>query len=495
MTEFAHDAILAQAARQPAAPAVVDDCGTALDCAALSEAVSQLAWWLQARGAGPERVVAVDLARSSALVVAVLAVLSAGAAYLPLSPDLPADRRDFMLADADATLVITEALLDASREEIHAQPLTRPRPHLDPGNLAYIIYTSGSTGRPKGVMVEHRQLATYLRWASALYCAGRGAGALLHTPVIFDLSVTTLFVPLMAGQPVHLMPSGPPVAIALPEALRGQGYSFAKLTPAHLGLLADTLPSSALAAVTPRLVVGGEPLSYGQFRPWTEHAPATTIINEYGPTEATVACCVYELAAGGGGSGPVPIGTATPGTRLLVLGDDLCPVEAGGSGELYIGGAQVARGYLGRAGLTANRFVPDPAEPGARMYRSGDLVRRGHDGNLLFLGRRDQQVKLNGFRIELGEIEAVLVSHADVVQAAACVRGSGRSQRIAAYLVAREGARPRASDVLAYAGRRLPEYMMPSNVTFLTELPLTSGGKVDKAALPEPAPARAGSAR
>lgn len=490
MNDFTHEMALAPAERLPDAPALVDSEGLAVSFATLRTRVHQLAWWLRLQGVGPERIVGVQLPRSPALPVALLAVLTAGGAYLPLEPDTLSARRDFMLADAGADLVLTPELLSAHRTEIESQPALRPSVALDPRNLAYVIYTSGSTGVPKGVMVEHRQLAAYLRWAGAAYCNEAGRGAPLHTPAIFDLSVTTLFAPLFAAQPLNLLTTCQPPTIALPDALCEGGFSFVKLTPAHLGLLADTLPDSAFAAATARIVVGGEALSYGHIRPWAENAPGVQIVNEYGPTEATVACCIFETRAGAPGTGPVPIGKATPGTRLVVADDRLRPVGVGGVGELLIGGVQVTRGYLGRPDLTAERFLPDPQQPGARMYRTGDLVRVGAQGHLTYLGRRDDQVKLHGYRIELAEIEAVLTAHPEVVQAAACLRGAGSRRSIAAYLVTQRHHPGQASEILAHVARHLPGYMVPATVTFLDHLPLSGSGKVDRSALPEPAPRR-----
>jgi len=450
----------------------------------LERRANQLAAWLTGRGAVPERTVGICLPRTPDLAVAILAVLKAGAAYLPMDPALPRNRRDFMTRDADALLVLTESLLFRQRDEIGGQPETRPAAPVRPGNLAYVMYTSGSTGTPKGVLVQHDQLAAYLDWAVERYLPD-GGGAALHTPVNFDLSVTSLLAPLVAGRSVRLLPIEDPPISALPAALADGRLSFVKLTPAHLALLADVATPEALAAV-PRVVVGGEALTYSHLAAWRRHAPDAWICNEYGPTEAVVGCCTYEFTAGEDREGPVPIGRATPGTHLAVLDERGAPVADGELGELHIGGDQVTRGYHGRPGLTATRFVPDPAHPSRRLYRTGDLVRRSPDGTLVYVGRRDSQVKLRGYRIELGEIETVLSGHPAVAAAAVAVRGRDAGRRLVGYLVPRAGRELDPETVRAHAADALPAYMVPSAFVTLPALPLSTGGKVDRDRLPEP---------
>ncbi|MGQ4712493.1 amino acid adenylation domain-containing protein [Streptomyces anulatus] len=491
-----------QVARTPDAPAVAFE-DTRLTFAELDERVGRLARLLLARGAGPEQLVAVAVERSTELVVALLAVAATGAAYLPLDPEQPAERLEFMLADAAPVLLVTTSaaagtlpagevpvlLLDAP-ETAAARAAADPAPiedadrlsPLDPAHPAYVIYTSGSTGRPKGVVVPHAALNAYLAWARVHYDAGDGRW-LVHSPVSFDLTVTGLFVPLTAGGCVHLVelgegaPDGPPSV--RPTLVKG--------TPSHIPVLTE-LPEEF--SPTAQLIVGGELLTSDAVRQWRAARPGVTVVNEYGPTETTVGCTEFRV-------GPddelpeaaVPIGRPSWNTALLVLDAALRPVAPGIPGEVYISGTHVARGYLNRPGLTASRFVADPfAADGSRMYRTGDLARWGADGELRFVARVDDQVKVRGYRIELGEIEAVLTTHAGVARALAVVREDRPGdRRIVAYAVpADPGSAPRPDELRAHAARQLPDYMVPAAVVVLDDFPRTANGKLDRAALPAP---------
>ncbi|WP_158102701.1 non-ribosomal peptide synthetase [Lentzea kentuckyensis] len=458
-----HDLVAEQAARTPEAVAVV--CGeTRLSYRDLVEKANRLAHRLRAEGAGQETVVAVSVPRSPELLIAVLGVLTAGAAYLPLNPDEPAARRELILADAEVLLVVTEewpAGLDG--------PATRPDVAVSQENLAYVIYTSGSTGTPKGVQVQHDTAVNYVEWCASTYDVTAGSGAPLHSPVAYDLSVTSLFTPLVAGRAVTVLPEGATPLTPLAEALPGNNFSFVKLTPSHLTALAEMLPRGSAAAR--RLVVGGEALTGEVLRSW---APDTVVVNEYGPTEATVACCAKEFRAGDVADGPVPIGDGIAGARLHVLDENL---EESETGELYVGGTPVSRGYLGRPGATAAAFVPDPfgEVPGARLYRTGDLVSRTADG-LVYLGRADDEVKIRGYRVHPAEIESALCSHDRVTSAAVLTE-----PHLIAYVTGEPDALLR--DHLA---ERLPPHMVPAEIQWLPSLPLTPGGKVDRARLPQP---------
>ncbi|HET6711967.1 amino acid adenylation domain-containing protein [Amycolatopsis sp.] len=396
-------------------------------------------------------VVGVCAPNSADLVVGILGALKSGAAYVPLDPANPAQRQALILADAGARDVLTagDVTLDAdtlalddpavwaeSSEENPAQP--------GPDDVAYVIYTSGSTGRPKGVQVGHRALATYLGWARAAYpsLAGR---ALLHTSPSFDLTVTTLLGPPTAGG--SIVDTGRP--------------DFVKATPTHPAVLpAESHP-------TGDLVVGGEALLGEAVRPFAGIA----VTNEYGPTEATVGCVTHRVD--GPVSGPVPIGRPTPGTRVYVLDEKLRPVPPGVAGQLFLAGAQLAHGYLGRPGLTAQRF---PDGPFGRMYATGDLVRWRRDGTLDYLGRTDDQVKLRGFRIEPGEVEAALRELPQIRDAAVAVREG----TLVGYVVG-------SADGAAAALRAtLPEYLVPTVFVTLEALPVAASGKLDRAALPDP---------
>ncbi|MEW5926223.1 MAG: amino acid adenylation domain-containing protein [Gemmatimonadota bacterium] len=355
-----------------------------------------------------------------------------------------------------------------------------------PCSLAYVIYTSGSTGRPKGVAVTHGGLGNYLRWAAEAYGLDGGEGAPVHSSLGFDLTVTSLLLPLVAGRRVVMVPDSLGVE-ALAEAVRAErDLTLVKLTPRHLALLGEQLAPDEAAGRTRTFVVGGESLAPEDMAFWRRYAPATEIVNEYGPTETVVGCCVRRIAAGDVLSGAVPIGRPIANTRLYVLDRGLEPVPTGVAGELCVGGAGVSRGYLGRPGLTADRFVPDPfgGEPGARMYRTGDRARWLAAGELEFLGRADFQLKVRGFRIEPGEIEAALLEHPGVREAVVTARGEGAGRRLVAH-VAGEGAAD-AARLREALRARLPEYMVPAAFVALERLPLTPNGKVDRAALPDP---------
>jgi amino acid adenylation domain-containing protein len=435
---------------------------------------------LRADGAGPETVVGVLLPRSPELIVTLLGVLKAGAAYLPLSVDDPADRTKFIIADSGAALVVDQAWREDGAAATDLVPTHTPGTEVDPGNLAYVIYTSGSTGRPKGVQVEHRQLAAYLTWCVSAYEAECG-GAPVHTSPAYDLSVTSLFVPLVAGRTATLLPESRGHAAVL---LGGERFGFAKVTPAHLPVLADA--AEAGQQWPRRLVIGGDMLTYEALRFWTEHAPDMLIVNEYGPTETTVGCAAHEFLAGDGGTGPVPLGMGIAGSALHVLDDDLARAA---TGELYVGGPLVTRGYLGRPAATAAVFLPDPYSgvPGARMYRTGDLARRTRDDGLVYAGRADRELKVRGFRVHPAEIESSLCAHDNV--RAAVVTAEERSGRgaLIAHVVAAGGPPPGDGEIRAYLARRLPAHMIPDELHWLPELPLTPGGKVDRAALTAPA--------
>jgi amino acid adenylation domain-containing protein len=464
----------------------------------------RLAQALRGLGAGPGARIGLCLERSPEMVEALLAVLEAGAAYVPLDPASPPERLAWLAADSGISLLLTlerhlPALAEASAALPGIVPLEAIAPEAPPApaaggeagadDLAYILYTSGSTGRPKGVMVPHRGLVHYLLWAVEAYRVAEGPGAPVHSALGFDLTVTSLLAPLVAGRTVTLLPAEGDVEALADELRRSAGLSLVKITPAHLEALGHLLAAGEHAERTRALVIGGERLAFESLEAWRRHAPGTRLINEYGPTETVVGCCVYEVAPDDPRSGPVPIGRAIAGARLYVVGAGGRPVPAGAPGELWIGGAGVAWGYRNRPDLTAERFVPDPfgAEPGARLYRSGDRVRHLPDGRLEFLGRVDDQVKIRGFRIEPGEIEAALRSEPRVLEAVVVAReGAARERRLVAYLVA-AAEPPTADELRAWLRQRLPEPMVPAAFVFLPELPLTPNGKIDRGALPDPA--------
>ncbi|HVR98550.1 MAG TPA: amino acid adenylation domain-containing protein, partial [Thermoanaerobaculia bacterium] len=377
-----------------------------LDFGELGRRVERLARHLRTLGVGPEVRVGLCAGRSPEMVAGLLAILKAGGAYVPLDPAYPRERMAFMVEDAGVTVLLTErrrlgslpsgigriVLLDEPEwpaEEVEVTP-----GGVLPDSLAYVIYTSGSTGRPKGVMVQHRALMNYLGWCLESYRVGAGEGAPVHSSIGFDLTVTSLLAPLLAGRAVTLLPEGDEVS-SLAEALRRQpDYSLVKLTPSHLRGLNQLLPLAGEAGGTRFLIVGGEALFADDIAVWSR-ARDVSIVNEYGPTETVVGCAVYKAPREMPQGAPVPIGRPIANARLHVMSQDFALVPRGVAGELCIGGCGVARGYLGRPELTAERFVPDPfaaeaaeaGDPGSRLYRTGDLARLLPDGNLEFLGR------------------------------------------------------------------------------------------------------------
>ena len=503
-----HELVAARAAGCPDAAAVVCD-GAVVSFGELEARAGRLAQVLAAAGAGPETVVGLCLERGADVVAAVLAVWKAGAAYLPVDPAWPAERAAFVLADSRAGMVITTSAiagdLPAGRVPVLAvdDPAVAAQVAAGPaaaaagagvaaGQLAYVMYTSGSTGQPKGVGVTHGGLVNYVSWAAGAYGLDSGRGAPLHSSLGFDLTVTSMLVPLVTGAAVVATAEGGPGGLA---ALLGSGgFGLVKVVPGHLPVLAGMLPGKVLATAARRLVVGGEALPGALVRSWLAAAPATVVVNEYGPTETVVGCCVFEVRAGQDVPESVPIGRPVANTGLYVLDRRLRPVPAGVAGELYIGGAQLARGYLGQPALTAQRFVACPFTAGAqRMYRTGDLARWTPAGQLVFTGRADDQVKIRGYRIEPGEVEAVLAASPHVSQAAVTAReDTPGDRRLAAYIVPadgqgdQDGAGGLAAAVRGFAAGRLPEHMIPASITVLDTLPLTGNGKVDRAALPAP---------
>lgn len=491
----AHQLIEEQALRTPDRLAVTDGVDS-LTYRQLDQRANALAATIQQMGVGPETVVALLMERSTAAVVAMLAVWKAGGAYLPLDPGAPTERLAWMLRDSGAHLLLTTGALGAelpvSALVVDVKRLgeqeSPPATPVGPANLAYVIYTSGSTGLPKGVMIEHQGLVNYLTWAGEYYRPDPAKSAPVHSPLSFDLTITSLFVPLTQGGSVVLVPEADGV-MGLPERLaQSPGYSLVKLTPAHMTVLNGIVPPTRAAQSTDLFVIGGEALLQEQLAHWRTWAPATRLVNEYGPTETVVGCAIYEVGTADPLTGAVPIGRPIQNTRLYVLDESMQPVPTGVPGELYIGGLGVGRGYLGRPDLTADRFPADPfsKEPGARLYRTGDLVRYRPDGNLEYLGRLDHQVKLRGYRIELGEIEAALVSHPAVAEAVLLLRQEGEEgPRLVAYVVPR-GADPSVEELRAHLATRLPAYMIPHHFVALAALPLTRNGKVDRGALPDP---------
>ncbi|HEX2206430.1 MAG TPA: amino acid adenylation domain-containing protein [Longimicrobium sp.] len=492
-----HQLFQAQAARTPDAVAVTCG-GAAMTYAELDARANRLANHLRRLGVGPEVRVGLCLERSPELMPAILGVMKAGGAYVPLDPSHPAERMAYVLEDAAVSVLLTQARLmdrvpapggvrvvavDADAETIARESAEAPETGVTSENLAYVIYTSGSTGRPKGVAMHHRGVVNYIAWGIGHYGADRGNGSPVFSSMAVDLTITNL-LPLFAGKPVHLLPEENPVE-ALAEVLRGKPrFGLIKITPIHLSLLTPMLTAQEAQAAAHTLVIGADALSAEPTVWWQENAPGVRLMNEYGPTETVVGCSAYTLPNGAQRAGSVPVGGAIQNLTFYVLDPHGQPVPAGLPGELYIGGAGVARGYLGRPPLSAEKFVPDPfAGRGARMYRTGDRARWLADGDLVILGRTDYQVKIRGYRVEPGEIEAALRRHPSVSAALIVVREDRPGdRRLVAYVV---GAAD-AAELREHLRRGLPEYMVPAAFVMLDALPKTATGKIDPKTLPAP---------
>ncbi|HEY8208949.1 MAG TPA: amino acid adenylation domain-containing protein [Myxococcaceae bacterium] len=491
-----HRMFEAQVARTPQAIAVVH--GEArLSYAELNLQANRVARALRARGAGPESRVAVYLERSTELVVALLGVLKAGAAYVPLDPSFPSERLMHMARTASAGVVLTReareqagdiggaevAVAEAARSALPGDELDGEVP---PDALAYVLFTSGSTGVPKGAMITHRGLANHMRWMQHRFPLAPGDVVLQRTPISFDASVWELFAPLVAGATLAMGgPNAHRDTREIVEQVRRHGVTTLQLTPT-LGRMLAQEPGLDGCTSLKRVFFGGEPLGRELCAQLTARLPVE-VGNLYGPTETTiqVSFAMYSRRDGGG---RVPIGAPVDNARLYVLDPGLEPVPLHVPGELYIGGECVGRGYVSAPGLTAARFIPDPfsPEPGARLYRTGDVVRRLADGSLEYLRRADRQVKLRGARMELEEIEAVLAAAPGVRQVAVVVRALPvRGEALVAYFVPR-GEDVSPSELRQVAARRLPPQMVPSLYVRVDALPRTPGGKLDRAALPAP---------
>ncbi|RYZ37608.1 MAG: amino acid adenylation domain-containing protein, partial [Myxococcaceae bacterium] len=497
-----HECVETQAARTPEALAVLDGTNR-LDFARLNARANQLAHWLRQRGVGPEVRVALYLERSVEMVVAALGVLKAGGAYVPLDPAWPSERLGWLAKDCGARWVLTQRRIagalpegldslclddEGPREELARQSQDNPSRVSLPTHLAYVIYTSGSTGRPKGVMVQHASVMNLRAAHNHTTFAGVTAKVRVsfNAPLAFDASVQQL-VQLADGRALCIVPSDVREDVARTAAwLEAQEVDVLDCTPAHLRLLLD----EGLGTRRPmRVLVGGEAVDEAL---WARLAalPGLQAFNVYGPTECTVDVTARAIQADT--VRPV-LGRPLTNMQGYVLDPELQPVPVGVPGELFVGGAGLARGYLERPDLTADRFVPDGlgAQPGGRLYRTGDRVRWLASGELEYLGRLDFQVKVRGFRIELGEVETALAQQPGVSEAVVLVRGEGADKRLVGYVVAKEGHALDADSLRAGLRHGMPEYMVPAALVVLAALPLNANGKVDRRALPEPEATRA----
>jgi amino acid adenylation domain-containing protein len=491
-----HELIERQAAESPDAVAVI--CGEeSLTCRELDRRANQVARHLASLGVGPGDLVGLCLDHSLEEVIGLLGVLKAGAGYVPLDPGHPPRRLLHALADAGARVALTQerlaprlletglalVRLDADAPAIPREDATLPARRATPRDVAYVIYTSGSTGEPKGVAIQHQALVNYVEWASAAYLRGESAGFPLYSSLAFDLTVTSIFMALVTGNPLIVFrgeDGEPPLRAILDDGRVG----VLKLTPSHLTLIKDQ--DNRRSAVR-RLVVGGEALATRLAREVHDSfGGRVEIYNEYGPTEATVGCMIHRFDPVAAERPFVPIGRPAANTQVYVLDLWLNPVPENVVGELHVAGDGLALGYLNRPELTAGRFLPSPFVPGRRMYRTGDLARRLPGGEVDFVGRADGQVKLRGFRIETGEIEAVLGEHPAVRDCAVLLREDAPGdRRLVAYLVAK-GETPSTSELRRFLEERLPAFMLPAAFISLETMPVTGNGKVDRHALPAP---------
>ncbi|HKV07314.1 MAG TPA: amino acid adenylation domain-containing protein [Thermoanaerobaculia bacterium] len=472
--------------------------GTALTYGELDARSNRLAHHLRRLGVGAETLVGLCVERSPDLLVGMLGVLKAGGAYVPLDPTYPADRLAYVVEDAKIPVLLTQSALHRSLglfarsssqvveidgDAFAGESADKPSPLAGPENRAYVIYTSGSTGRPKGVEVRHRGAVSFLASMARQPGISRDDVLVAVTTLSFDIALLELFLPLTVGARIELASRETAAdGERLAALIASSGATVMQATPATWRVL---LESGWEGAPGLKVLCGGEALPRDLADALL--ARVGSLWNVYGPTETTVWSAVHPVAPG---TGPVPIGRPIANTTIHILDRTFTPVPANIWGELWIGGDGLARGYLGRPDLTAERFLPDPfaAVPGSRLYRTGDVARRLRNGDVEFAGRADHQVKVRGFRIELGEIEAALAEHPGVRRAVVAVREPAAGERRLVAWVVPEGEAPPADELRAYLRDRLPEYMVPGQIVTVSELPLTPNGKVDRKALPDPDP-------
>lgn len=473
----------------------------------LNVKANQVAYFLLSKGVKPEVRVPICVERNVEMIVWILGILKAGGAYVPIDPESPANRITYLLNDLDASMLITNkavksklavkediALIDVEETLSYVQnsPTTNLDVSIQPDQLAYIIYTSGSTGKPKGVMIEHHSLANYLLYCKTNYISDKevGSGSFMHLSYTFDASLTAMFLPLITGKSVVIGSKSSLETFEDENFWKYAPYDFIKATPAHLELLAETIIDRNNEWVTKKLVLGGEALYLNYLKPFIERGVDLNIVNEYGPTEATVGCTTYffnTLTDTAKVDQKVSIGKPIEGFQLHIINvlGELAAV--GQEGEICISGAGLARGYLNRPDLTTAKFVEKFIQPYnlVRLYRTGDLGRWLPDGNIEYNGRIDDQIKISGYRIEPGEIESVLLQNPDISQAVVAAKKDEQgNNKLVAYVMS-YSAWLHKQQIFLYLKERLPEFMIPAEVVVLARFPLTKNGKVDRVSLLE----------
>lgn len=515
-----HQLIEACAAAAPEAKALINRDG-AWTYAELNAFANRLAHHLIELGVTRDTPVPVCASRGFEMIGALLAVWKAGGAYVPLDPDYPKDRVSAVLKDVEAEIILTDTehmeamsafdgrklLIDGAGEWTNGSD-ENPGLAVEPTQLAYVIYTSGTTGMPNGVMIQQQGLVNYLNWAVNYYDLKEGDGALLHSSIAYDLTVTSLWGPLVAGNSVHLLPESGGVRSVAVALGSGKPYTLAKLTPTHLRALNQMFPMEERASKLKVLVMGGEELHREALSYAREHAANARFVNEYGPTETVVGSTAYTIPMDATTMGRVSIGTPIANTRIYILDSFMEPVPIGVTGEIYIGGAGLARGYYKRPDLSSAKFVKDPfRDDDARLYRSGDLGRYLPDGQIEYLGRTDHQVKIRGFRVEPEEIESALAEHPGVSQVVVLpIDQRMEGLKLAAFVVPKAGGadqdiaeteskgswRPKKRRIIlstaelhSFLRDKLPLYMMPSSFVLMDQIPLLPNGKVNRKKLAE----------
>jgi amino acid adenylation domain-containing protein len=500
-----HELFEAQVKGTPQATAVVFE-GRRLTYEELNQRANKLARYLQTSGIGPEILVGISMERSREMIVALLGVLKSGGAYVPLDPTYPRERLAFMMEDADVKLVLTQShlvqqlpdfaapviCLDTDEDSLTRAQAGRPEDCDDlhtgvsPQNLAYVIYTSGSTGKPKGVMTSHQAMCNMVLWMQSAYGMTTSDRLLQKTSFSFDASVWEFFWPLISGAAlVVARPYGDKDAAYMVKTTAEEKVTILQMVPSVLQMVVEQEGFENCRGLR-HLFSGGEALSAAVCEKFFERLEEARLTNVYGPTETAMHVTIWDCERGSN-LRMIPIGRPVGNTQTCVLDEQMQPVPIGVAGELFIGGVQVARGYVNRADLTAARFVPNPTgrEPGERLYRTGDRACYRTDGGIEFLGRIDDQVKIRGYRIELGEIENVLRQHPGVLDVVVIAREDvPGDKRLAAYVVPEAADEPKISELRNHLMAKLPDYMIPSAFMLLEKLPLMSNGKVDRNALP-----------